>query len=398
MAINPDRDNPRIFEDISVEPGRIFEPNNRLRRWAFASEAGKRAAHVCAEFDAFKSIGDLTDVRHFTFRPRPQKPLLGQPRKLKAGLGELDEELRRFATEYDRWVSQLVAAKLIEPLLTAIHIRFDQTMNLWDVHAHCIWRVKAEQMDDIKTKIQTKFSKIWHDDVPASNVAALINYVTQWIIDHRSLQFWPDQALKEVWALNKPRFIRPVGAFGLFRRSLSGCSLKRRGSRIMIIEKRPRRPKAMTRPSRPIADDIMGYATLRLDRHERRIAIRKRSPTERSESRFQSAANTDEWNPREADKLPSHSAPNYSTTNTRLTPIDMTGSKSDRIARKALVTDAKIPEPWRWRTWGGRRNSRPPLECGIRLPALIHAHVRRREKWRSRRLRDAAAALLDDPG
>lgn len=397
MAIDPDRANPRIFEDISIQPGRMFEPNNHRDRWVFAAKAGKRAARLAAEFDVFKTLGDLTDVRHFIIRPRPDKPLPGQPRKLKAGPGDLDKELKRFATAYDRWTSKLVAEKLIEPLLTAIHVRFDQTMNLWDVHAHCVWRVKPENMEDVQRKIQTKFSKIWHDKKPVENPAALVNYITQWVIDHRALKDWPDQALKEVWELSKPRFIRPAGAFAAFRRSLTGRALERRGAKVMIVEKTARRPKTATRSPRLKPDGIFGYATLHLDRQDRRIAIRNRPQSERSESRFQSVASAVAEHRPETQKRRSSLAPNYSATNTRITPIAIDASKNDRIASKAIVSNATILKPWRWKVWGGCRNSKPPRRPGNRLPVLIRAHTRRLERRRSRKLQPAAAAPVDNP-
>lgn len=397
MEINPDRANPRVFEDIEIEPGRVFEPNNHCERWVFAAEAGKRAARTCAEFDAFKTIGDLTDVRHFTFRPRPEKPLPGQPRKLKAGLGDLGKELKRFSTAYDRWISKLVVERLIEPLLTAIHVRFDRETNRWDIHAHCIWRVKSENLEDVQRKIQTKFSKIWYDKTLISNPAAIVNYITQWIIDHRALQSWPDQALKEVWELNRPRFVRPVGAFAEFRRKLKGRSLERRGAQILIAVKTARRPKAPPRSPRLEPDGILGYATLRLDRQKRRIAIRNRPQPQASESHYQSGARTGAGHRSETQNPQSSVVPYYSTTNTGLTPPATEVVKKDSGASEAVVSNPIIVKPWRWTVWGTGRNSKPSRRSNNRLPVLIRAHIRRLERRRSKKLRAATTALVDNP-
>lgn len=397
MEINPDRANPRVFEDIEIEPGRVFEPNNHRERWVFAAEAGKRAARTCAEFDAFKTIGDLTDVRHFTFRPRPEKPLPGEPRKLKAGLGDLGKELKRFAAAYDRWITKLVVERLIEPLLTAIHVRFDREMNLWDVHAHCIWRITSENMEDVQRGIQTKFSKIWYEKKPISNPAAIVNYITQWIIDHRALQCWPDQALKEVWELNKARFIRPAGPFAAFRRSLKGRSLERRGAQIVEVEKAPRRSAAPTPSAHSKINGILGYATLRLDRQKRRVAIRHRAQSQASESHFQWEARAGVGHRSEAQNPRSSVSPYYSTTNTGLTPPAAEVVQNASSTSEDLVSNSITVKPWRWRVWGAGKNSKPPRRSGIRLPVLIRAHIRRLERRPTRKSRSATAGSVDNP-
>ena len=273
----PYRHSVRVFEDIEVEPGRKFASSPYRERWIFAGEGGRRAARISAEFDLFKQTHDLSNVRHFGFRPSPSAKGDEARVAAKAEIGQLREEMKRFADEYDKWISKLVHEGLIEPLLTFIHVRFDKTLFKWDVHAHCIWIVKDMDFDEVFLRVAAKFSKPWRDDQPIRNVGALVNYAGQWVVDYREQGRWPEAALLEFWDLKAPRLVRAAGEFAKFRRELDGRALRRVGDQIAIEEKTPARRYNGTYHGAERAG-VVGYARLKLDGRKRLCAIWSKEP------------------------------------------------------------------------------------------------------------------------
>lgn len=331
MGREPFRSDARVFEDMEIEPGRLFKPSAYRERWTFAAEGGKRAARVAAEFDLFKHGRDLTDVRHFTLRPRPKKPAPGDLRIAKAGLGELEAELKRFSHTYNKWTNKLVTEGLLTPILTVIHVRFDCKLNRWDIHAHCIWIVCAEHLETVYSRICTKFSKPWCEPGTIKNPAALVNYVTQWVVDYRQLRRWPDQALRELWDLNGPRFIRPAGRFTEFRQTVKGHALVRKGDQITIREKDPARRRYKAPYGGEKREGVVGYVRVRFDGHRRLCAVWQAGPETALDAfpKTVLAGASPEWEggptsttTRTTPALgsPRRRALEYSTTSTGLTP------------------------------------------------------------------------------
>ena len=193
------------------------------------------------------------------FRPPPIPKTEVELRSDKAVIGELKTELKRFSGLYDTWTNKLVNEHLIEPLLTTIHVRFDKKLHSWDLHAHCIWIVKDADCDKVFQRISAKFSTPWYDVRPLRNVAALVNYCTQWVVNYRQQKRWPDQALIEFWDLDALRLIRATGAFARFRRDLDGRKLSREGDAITIVEKSPSRRYATPFPGER-REGVVGYA------------------------------------------------------------------------------------------------------------------------------------------
>lgn len=382
MGREPFRADARVFEDIEIEPGRLFRPSPYRERWPFAAEGGKRAARLAAEFDLFKNGRDLANIRHFTLRPRPRRPAPGKFWIAKAGLGELEAELKRFSDDYNRWTNKLVTEGLLEPVLTVVHVRFDCALNRWDIHAHCIWMVKPEHVCTVFRRICTKFSKPWYDKQPIKSPAALVNYVTQWVIDYRELRRWPDQALRELWDLNRPRLIRPAAIFADFRRTINGHALVRDGDRISVREKDPPRRRYKAPYTGENRNGVVGYVRVRLDGHKRLCAVWLAEPgiaTDRAgaglalPARPATPAQEDLHTPGEE----------YSTTSAGLTPLPM-GARGQAVstcrsadARADTPTVLNVPRRhhWWWKAWpyGGLRPGTVP-----RYPTRIPGPIRRR--------------------
>ena len=271
---DPYRRSTRTFEDLEVEPGRIFSTSPYRERWVFPSEGGRRAARVAAEFDAFKTGRDFSTVRHFVVRPAPPHHKYWEPTTVKANPGKLQEELKRFSADFDNCISKLVNKGWIKTALTVIHVRFDTTLQKWDIHAHCIWHVEDANLEDVFTSVCKRFSKTWYDRDPIKNAAALANYITQWAIDYRQQQQWPDDALTEFWDLKSPpRLFRTGGAFAKFRRDLDGKTLVRQGDSVTVVENPPRTSYPVPFKGKE-RNGVVGYARVKLDGFRRLCAIR----------------------------------------------------------------------------------------------------------------------------
>lgn len=352
LGHDPFRSSRRLFQDVEVEPGRLFEAPAYRERWAFAGEAGKRAARTSAEFDLFKQGRDLSNARHVILRPRPVKAAPGAVRIAKAAPGDLAAELERFADSYNRFTKRLVTEGLLSPLLTVVHIRFDTKLNSWDVHAHCLWDIANEHLDTVRRRIGTKFSTPWREAKPIKNPAAVVNYMTQWVVDHRELARWPDAALGELWGLERPRFIRPAGEFAVFRRQIADHRLERSGD---IVTAQPRKPRQMRREAcwnGPGHDGVVGYVRLRLDGRRRLCAVLAASP-ERSPTSGQGAGGL--------ATMPEAPARGYSTTNLGITlpeagqpPFEgQPSSKKDSPRQRPSLSARSVPARkwWLWQAW-----------------------------------------------
>jgi hypothetical protein len=228
----PIRTTNRVLVDVDTEPGRVIRNASKREKMVFSSVAAERAAEVAIAFDLFSESADLTDLRHFVLRPRGKKPKANQ----------LQDAIQQLSDDYDQYVGPLVNKGFIKPLLCVIHVRYDEALGVFDPHAHCVWRVATGDLDTVFQGIQTKFSKVWMDDTPIRNAAALVNYLMSWIIDHRALQNWPKKAVLALWRLPRPRFSRSAGLFAKFRKTLGdGYRLVRQDGAVKAVpvQKRP---------------------------------------------------------------------------------------------------------------------------------------------------------------
>jgi hypothetical protein len=264
----PRRPSDRVLVDVEVDPGHVYRNGALREKWVFASVASKRAADVAGAFDLFAENADLSDLRHVVLRP------LGH----KTAIGDLDKGLKKLAEDYDRHVGRLVTKKLIVPLVCTVHIRFDVKSNLFDLHLHCAWRLVPTVLDKVLAEIHPHFSTTWIEGEKIRTPAALVNYFFTWVIDHRSLQQWPDAALHAVWKLGRHRLIRPSGPFAEFRKTLKDCRLVRENGTVMRVPvtKRVKRRQILTTTPKP--GTTLGYVAVTIKRKKRWCAIAAVAP------------------------------------------------------------------------------------------------------------------------
>lgn len=253
---------------VAVDDGTVIHLTETRQRWALAVPGNRRAVATTIQFDLFKQLADLRHLRHFILRPAGHK----------AEPGQLASELARFSHDLDRHVGRLITAGFVKPLLTTIHIRLDTVLDMWDIHAHCVWRVDPDDLDAVWKVVGKQFSDAWREKDKIHSAGALVNYTVTRIVDHRVLQTWPDSAVVELWNLSKARLIRPAGEFAKFRRSLKGKKLIRSGDAIIVEDRVSRnRPSRREGPSQPLCGEtVVGYTALGRGDQERLFAVVKR--------------------------------------------------------------------------------------------------------------------------
>jgi hypothetical protein len=273
MGLDPIRRNNRVLVDVEVDPGMTFTDSSKREKWAFASVAAERAAENAIVFDLFAQSADFADLRHFVLRPRGKK----------ATIEGLLASIQELSAAYNQHVGRLISDGKIRPLLSVIHVRYDERLQMFDLHLHCLWLITQDDLDTVWKGIQTKFSTVWMEPEKIHNPAALANYVLTWIVDHREAQDWPDEAVKALWSLPRPRLIRPAGAFAEFKATLEGQRPVREDGAIQIVPIQRRPPPARSPLSKPpsVTGTVVGYVQAKLLGELRWCAIAFVQPGER---------------------------------------------------------------------------------------------------------------------
>lgn len=225
---------------VALSTGAMYPLSETRDRPLFAAQLRRRAAAMCLTFDAYRQRHDLGDLRLVGLRPRQGK----------ARPGTLAQALAAFARDYDRHVGRLVTAGTISPVLSAVHIRYDATLGLWDIHLHALWDVADDKVDAMWMGLGVKFADKWMDGDKVERPGAAVNYCVSRVIDHREIMTWPEEAILELWNLPRVRLMRPAGAFRVYRGTLEDKTVWREGNRVMVEERPdpgPRR-KAAKRP------------------------------------------------------------------------------------------------------------------------------------------------------
>lgn len=238
-------------------------------RWASVQCGHARAVQGALTFDAFVQHGaDLTGLRHIRLRPK-----MG-----KTPLGRLNEDLRTFSKTLGRELGRLVTARKINPLLIAIHVRFDKDYGMWDLHAHVLWTMMDADAPKTWDVMVGHFADAWQEPDQIRRPGALSNYIMSGIIDYRAMPEWPTDAVVELWNLPRSQLLRPLGSFAAFRRATRGKVL-RRGDGIIRIEDRVRDGLRSRQDAYTVGETearVVAFTTAKIDGAQRLCAVVKR--------------------------------------------------------------------------------------------------------------------------
>lgn len=299
------RSSNRVLVDVDIDLGRVFRRAGVREKWVFSSIAAERAATYAGSFDLFAKTANFDGLRHFVLRPL----------RKKIALTDLDDGIRKLSDDYDQHVGRLVSKGLIEPILCVIHVRYDPVLGLFDLHAHCIWRVRSTNVDAVHMGIQTKFSTVWMDSKRIRNPASLVNYLVSWVVDHRQLPDWPKDAILALWRASRPRLIRAAGDFAEFRGNLGDHRIVREGGTVQAIPVRKRPARKNVGGASPKTGTVVGFVQARLQGTLRWCAIAAVDGRDRL-SRKQISNIVDQ-----STLVRRRTVPTYPTTTTGQTPL-----------------------------------------------------------------------------
>jgi hypothetical protein len=125
----------------------------------FPTRTRSRADRIATEFAAFAAERDQTNWRVWTIH-RPTKKT-----KLKA----LVRDLKAFNSLINRIFTLLRKVYEFELLLLGIHIEFDHSTQLFDIHAHFVCAMPEKLREDVRIILMTAFSRADVSDKPLRN-------------------------------------------------------------------------------------------------------------------------------------------------------------------------------------------------------------------------------------
>lgn len=190
-----------------LETGETFEQLPLREHWIFASTAKSKAADFVKHFAAFAQQADISRFKSYVLRPTGGK---GRP-------GELLATLKAASKAFGNVMTAAASDGIGKPVVTILHPRFDEAMQLWDVHLHVVIDVHPEQSERMFDRLCRNFATPKTIEL-SKHVGAWVNYSSSWIVDHRDIVRWPAWAIEEFWAVQGMQLQRKVGAFATFCR------------------------------------------------------------------------------------------------------------------------------------------------------------------------------------
>jgi len=166
------------------------------------------------EFSEFAAGADQTNWRVWTVH-YPSR---------KTQLDALVEDLTSFNALINNIFSQLRKAKEFEfqILILGIHIEFDHTTGLFDIHAHFVCKIPAEPVhrEVVRRRLMQAFSRTDLRDEPLRSAQGFTRYADRTIKLENAVK-WPNKALVAVWPLVDHGFhyFRTGGDFADWRRA-----------------------------------------------------------------------------------------------------------------------------------------------------------------------------------
>jgi hypothetical protein len=252
-----------VTDMVDIETGETFaDIAPIIEHWIFAGPAKRRAAKFNALFTAFIAQADTSRFRAFVLRSP----------KTKAGPGDLAKTLAAVTTTYGRIMASAKRDGLANPVAVFAHPRWDGTLGLWDVHLHCIIDVAPQMEDRLFMRLAANFSTP-RSIGPTRNIGAWANYSATWIVDHRDIASWSDEAVLELWSLKAPQLIRKAGAFALFARTIRGKALRWEADSVVAEDRVPRRTRQERQQHLSDGGQRAGYAVIRIGGRRPRCAV-----------------------------------------------------------------------------------------------------------------------------
>jgi regulator of replication initiation timing len=187
----------------------VFGPRLRSHRM-FSMKRRAEVERTAQDFAAFAAGADQTDWRVWTAH-YPSR---------KTELDALVEDLQSFNSLINNVFSELRKRKdcNFEMLFLGIHIEFDHSIDLFDIHAHFVCKMPADDREELRRRLMMAFSRTDLSDEPLRSAQGFARYAEKTLkLDH--VVTWPIEALKGVWPLvdHKFQYVRTGGDFAAWR-------------------------------------------------------------------------------------------------------------------------------------------------------------------------------------
>jgi hypothetical protein len=198
---------------VVTEDGEVKEfgpPLKQHRLFAVASRSD--VEQIAADLATFAKENPSDNWRFWTVC-RPGR---------KSEIANLEADYREFNALLNTVLTDLRQRLGFEFFVCGIHVRFDRASGLFDIHAHLICRLPADEKhcEKIRSRLLIEFSRV---DLPKDrirNPAGAARYCYRTYNQREVLQ-WPQEALVAAWRLGGKRFhfTRTAGAFAKWRQT-----------------------------------------------------------------------------------------------------------------------------------------------------------------------------------
>ncbi|WP_315766323.1 MULTISPECIES: DNA-binding protein [unclassified Bradyrhizobium] len=176
----------------------------------FPTKTRSRAHRLATDFAAFAANADQSDWRVWTIH-YPSR---------KTEISGLVADLQRFNSRINSVFGQLRKHCEFELLIIGIHIDWDHSTGLFDIHAHFVCVIPgAELREEARRRLMRAFSRAHTPDKKLRTPHGFTIYAARTFkLSH--VVRWPRKAVLAAWDLinHSPQYVRTGGAFAAWRK------------------------------------------------------------------------------------------------------------------------------------------------------------------------------------
>lgn len=199
VALHGERDGERLDFGLPLRAHRMFPTKTR-----------SRAHRLATDFAAFAATTDQSNWRVWTIH-YPSR---------KTEIGGLVADLKRFNSRINSVFGQLRKHCQFELLIIGIHIDWDRSTGLFDIHAHFVCKIPGGELrEDARRRLMTAFSRAHTPDDKLKTPHGFAIYASRTFKLSRVVR-WRSEAVIAAWDLinHSPRYVRTGGAFAEWRK------------------------------------------------------------------------------------------------------------------------------------------------------------------------------------
>jgi hypothetical protein len=194
---------------LVLESGEIIDFGRPLRdHRMFPVKSRAKTERLAEDLAAFGAAHGWHDW-HFWSVCRPSR---------KTRVEDLEADYREFNSLLNAVFTDLRQRFGFECLVCGIHVRYDPTTGLFDLHAHFVCRVPAAHVEAVHRRLLTEFSRAHLPKEAVRSPQAVARYIAR-TFDLSEVAEWPEDAIVAAFRMGGKRFhyTRTAGAFAGWR-------------------------------------------------------------------------------------------------------------------------------------------------------------------------------------